>query len=353
MNTAFRRALVMFTATLVCGGAPCVAWAQDEPTTPGAIPQPWTYQGSMELQQQEQQQPQEQAQPQYDAQPQYQAPSYSQPSSGGAAAPAGGRAVARATAPAAPTLRYNYEYSCNSEHIVVGHCRSDSDMPGYAPTTPQDDYCQLYYPDRPRRNDIEAMGVVLRSEVMKTLRDCGAFGPTGAGSNRQPNASANSTKLLSTGPAAGAGVQHASAGSGPRASAQLTVAAGVSVPPGGYLPAAGANVFVTTRSADVALAGAGFAAAPGGTPVNAWIRASQASPDAFREGVVAMTANPVGVARTDANGRVELPPVPPGHYYVFGFVRLARQPLLWSVPVDLKAGSNTLTLDQQNATRLQ
>jgi hypothetical protein len=346
MNITFRTVLVTVIATLVCGGAPFVASAQDEPTTPGAIPQPWTYQGSMELQRQEPQQPQE------PAQPQYQAPSYSQPSSGGATAPAGTRSATPVIVREAPTLRYNHAYACGAEHIVVGHCRADSDMPGFAPTAADDDYCQVYYPDRPKRGGFDAMDTVLRRDVMKTLEACGAFGSAGAVSNIRPSTSTNnSTRLLTVAPtssAARAAVSHGSA-----ASALLTVAAGVSVPPGGYLPAAGANVFITTRSANTALAGAGFTAPAAGTPVNAWVRASQASPDAFRQGVTAMTANPIGVARTDANGRVELPPVPPGHYYVFGFVRLARQPLLWSVPVDLKAGSNTLVLDQQNATRLQ
>jgi hypothetical protein len=348
MDTPFRTALVMFTATLVCVGAADAAWAQDEPTTPGAIPQPWTYQGSMEMQRQE---PQPESQPPQ-PQPQYQQPSYAAPSSGGAAAPAGARAMAPATARAKPTLRYNYAYACGAEHIIVGHCRHDSDMPGYAPTTPEGDYCQLYYPDRPKHGGFDAMGTVLRRDVMRTLDACGAFGSAGAVANIRPSTSTdNSTRLLTVAPTPSAA--HASVSYGSAVSALLTVAAGVSVPPGGYLPVVGANVFVTTQSADAALAGAGFAALPGGTPVNAWVRASQARPDAFHQGVMAMTANPVGVARTDANGRVELPPVPPGHYYVFGFVRLSRQPLLWSVPIDLKAGSNTLTLNQQNATRLQ
>jgi tetratricopeptide (TPR) repeat protein len=73
------------------------------------------------------------------------------------------------------TLRYNYEYSCNKERIVVGHCRHDSDMAGYALTKPEDDYCQVYYPDRPKTGGFEAMGTVLRGDVIKTLSACGAL----------------------------------------------------------------------------------------------------------------------------------------------------------------------------------
>ena len=73
------------------------------------------------------------------------------------------------------TLEYNHEYSCNKERIVVGHCRRDSDMPGFTPTRPEDDYCQVYYPDRPKTGGFEAMRVVLRADIIKTLSACGAF----------------------------------------------------------------------------------------------------------------------------------------------------------------------------------
>jgi hypothetical protein len=56
---------------------PEAAFSQENPTTPGAIPQPWTYQGSMEMQRQAQPEP---------AQPQYEAPTYSAPSYGGSSA---------------------------------------------------------------------------------------------------------------------------------------------------------------------------------------------------------------------------------------------------------------------------
>src|SRR5258708_15922600 len=74
-------------------------------------------------------------------------------------------------------LRYNFEYSCNKERIVIDHCRHDSDMPGVAPTRPENDYCQVYYPDRPKTGGCEAMGTVLRGDVIKTLSAFGAFAP--------------------------------------------------------------------------------------------------------------------------------------------------------------------------------
>ena len=69
-----------------------------------------------------------------------------------AASIAGAALFARAE----PTLRYNYDYVCNRglRIVVRDTVGADSDMPGVAHTTPEDDYCQVYYPDRggePRR----------------------------------------------------------------------------------------------------------------------------------------------------------------------------------------------------------
>ena len=33
---------------------------------------------------------------------------------------------------------------------LVTRCRKDSDQPGFPPTQPNQDYCQVYYPDRPQ-----------------------------------------------------------------------------------------------------------------------------------------------------------------------------------------------------------
>src|SRR5258706_12757981 len=48
-------------------------------------------------------------------------------------------------------------------------------MPGFAPTRPEDGYCQMYYPARPKTGGFDAMGTVLRADVIKTLSACGAL----------------------------------------------------------------------------------------------------------------------------------------------------------------------------------
>ena len=94
-----------------------------------------------------------------------------------------------AGAPAQQTLRYNYEYVCNGDRVVVGHCRADSDIPGSIPTRPESDYCDVYHPDRPRKpNASEIPDTVLRSKVISMLDACGALGSKGSGSASHANA---------------------------------------------------------------------------------------------------------------------------------------------------------------------
>ena len=93
--------LAGWLATSVLALVAVGAIAQDEnPTTPGAIPDPSTYQGSMELQRQSDQQDQQYRQQQSQPQPYYQ-PNYPQPNRG---APTAGY-VPRRSAAAPPPSR--------------------------------------------------------------------------------------------------------------------------------------------------------------------------------------------------------------------------------------------------------
>jgi hypothetical protein len=69
--------------------------------------------------------------------------------------------------------------------------------------------------------------------------------------------------------------------------------------------------------------------------------------------VQAVAADTVGMAVTDAAGRGQTLPLPAGRYYVFNSVHISNKPMMWNLPVDLKAGANTLTLDQHNLTLVQ
>jgi hypothetical protein len=62
----------------------------------------------------------------------------------------------------------------------------------------------------------------------------------------------------------------------------------------------------------------------------------------------ALLANTAAVAQTDATGRTTFPGVPPGTYYLMVSGRYNNQALNWNLKVDLKAGANSITLDEHN-----
>jgi hypothetical protein len=93
------------------------------------------------------------------------------------------------------TLRYNYDFVCTRGlRIVVGHCRHDSDIPGVPPTTAEDDYCQVYYPDRPTTDGVVASETVLRGNLIQSLQACRALGSTQPAAKAGQNAPPTSTQ---------------------------------------------------------------------------------------------------------------------------------------------------------------
>ena len=73
------------------------------------------------------------------------------------------------------TLRYNFQYACNGERIVVNRCRKDSDQPGFPPTQANQDYCLVIYPDRPKQGGFTVQTTELRSDLITKLQACGAL----------------------------------------------------------------------------------------------------------------------------------------------------------------------------------
>jgi len=72
-------------------------------------------------------------------------------------------------------LRYRVLYQCNGEQVQVDHCRKDDDGKGFGPPTkPQENYCLVYYPDRPRRGGFIAQKAELYDDIVKNLQACGA-----------------------------------------------------------------------------------------------------------------------------------------------------------------------------------
>ena len=63
-----------------------------------------------------------------------------------------------------------------------------------------------------------------------------------------------------------------------------------------------------------------------------------------------MAAHRMGVVKTDLNGKGQFPGVAPGTYFGFGAVLSEGKALVWNLKVELKAGNNSVVLDQRNAT---
>ncbi len=59
--------------------------------------------------------------------------------------------------------------------------------------------------------------------------------------------------------------------------------------------------------------------------------------------VLALTAPAPGA------GRARTPALPAGRYYVFSALVVNKRPMVWQLPVDLRAGSNAVTLDLASA----
>jgi hypothetical protein len=64
----------------------------------------------------------------------------------------------------------------------------------------------------------------------------------------------------------------------------------------------------------------------------------------------ALKANAVSAVRADTNGHATFSGIAPGTYYLMISTRYNNQGLLWSQAVQVAPGSNSITLDQRNAT---
>jgi hypothetical protein len=117
---------------------------------------------------------------------------------------------------------------------------------------------------------------------------------------------------------------------------------------------AGTQIWVTKENPDSSLAKAGFAADGGAQPIDKLFAACKVgqggSQSSCSRGMQAMIAGSLGVARTDPDGHARTPALPPGRYYVVGFVPYQGHSLLWHLPVDVKAGANAMSLEPRNGS---
>jgi hypothetical protein len=63
----------------------------------------------------------------------------------------------------------------------------------------------------------------------------------------------------------------------------------------------------------------------------------------------AIKAHTVTTGTTDFAGKLELSGLKPALYFVYAITQTRRGHALWNVPIEIKAGRNTLTIDNTNA----
>ena len=134
--------------------------------------------------------------------------------------------------------------------------------------------------------------------------------------------------------------------------AVLTVAAGFSSDGGGFTPLAGSKFIVLKSSIDVALATRGYRPPPGMSIYKSWLSACQSNAPGCAQGLKGVQSDSLGVLNINAEGKAQTPALAAGTYYLFGSARRGNQPVMWNVRVDLKPGTNSVTLDQRNAVAL-
>jgi uncharacterized membrane protein len=137
--------------------------------------------------------------------------------------------------------------------------------------------------------------------------------------------------------------------SAPTGNAVLLVTSGLAAQPGAQNPLAGHTFVLMNQSYEAALAGAGIQAPAGVSPVKGFLAACTNHQPACQPGVAATNSSTVSGARADAAGKAQLPGVPPGTYYFFCLGGYDNQLFKWDFAIQLKPGTNSVTLDQHNA----
>jgi len=134
--------------------------------------------------------------------------------------------------------------------------------------------------------------------------------------------------------------------------ALLSITSGFAAQPGAPNPLAGHPYILLRESFATMLAKAGVQVPAGVSPYQYMGYAcGNRLPDCQKISA-AVNANAASAVRADATGRATFPGVTEGTYYLMISARYNNQALVWDMPVHLKPGSNSLTLDQANASIL-
>ncbi len=142
----------------------------------------------------------------------------------------------------------------------------------------------------------------------------------------------------------------ATAGGG---TAVLSISSGLSVQAGAPNPLAGHPYVLLRDSYANVVAKSGVQVPAGTSPYKVMGQACMNHTPDCQKIMDAVKVSAASVTRADANGKGTFPGVAAGTYYLMISTRYNNQPMVWDMPVRLKAGDNALTLDPSNATPLQ
>lgn len=109
---------------------------------------------------------------------------------------------------------------------------------------------------------------------------------------------------------------------------------------------------ILNQDPQVTLIRAGLKQTPDGSVLQNWVRACYNRTPNCEKGAQALRSHSVGTAMADATGRAQTAALPAGRYWVYGDAKIGGKRLMWSEPVDVKPGTQSLTLDQRNAMPL-
>jgi hypothetical protein len=139
--------------------------------------------------------------------------------------------------------------------------------------------------------------------------------------------------------------------------AVLSVTSGFATQPETVNPLAGKTLVLFKESFGGFLRRKGMFQGPPGSsvkvsPLAAWVYACTTQSPVCQQALYEARPNSVAEARMDQSARATLPGVPPGTYYLFAVAGYNKKFLVWDLRVDLKAGANSVTLDQRNTATL-
>lgn len=142
---------------------------------------------------------------------------------------------------------------------------------------------------------------------------------------------------------------HLSTPGAPTGNAVLSVLSAFPSQAGTQNPLAGRPYVLLRESFASAVGRAGVSVPPGTSAYQVFGNAcGQRTPDCQKM-MSAINADAAAAIRADANGKATFSGVPAGTYYLMISALYNKQPLFWGQPVNLKAGTNSVTLTANNA----